>query len=225
MSLVRDMQQITERTYQQWSGINLEEFIIGRQRFADLSALCHAETCGLSDHARVFFRKVSENLYVAIYFSEPLISQLEKHDPRRGLSERNITQFMIFVEEINHGLHGAIKFQDGSKDIIREAFIRDLELQARVDTYQVLKFFLAYFNPSNKLEKFDRLWIQHHLFGRNEWDYASRTLRSRYDETNWLGEKYTRFLDSMSKEERLSELRRFREMDYPTKAQYVRFLP
>jgi len=225
MSLLSDLQHITERTYQQWSGIKLEDFIIGRKRFVHLSARCHSAPNELSEVARVFFRKISDHLYLAIYFSEPLILQLEKHDPRRGLTEENIVPFMIFIEEINHGLHAAIKFQSGQHEIQKEEFIRDLELQAKIDTYQIVKFFLAYFNPTRQLEHFDRLWLRHHLFERGDYDYRSQNLRYRYRESNWLGSKYARFVDSIPPGDRLQELKRFRRMDYSTKSRYIRFLP
>jgi len=225
MSLLSDLQQITERTYQQWSGIKLEDFIIGKQRFAHLADLGREENRELSEVARVFFRTISDQLYLAIYFSESLIAHLERHDPRRGLTEKNITPFMIFIEEINHGLHAAIKFQSGQHEIQEEEFIRDLELQAKVDTYLIVKFFLAYFNPTRRLEHFDRLWLRHHLFERGNYHYRSQNLRYRYEESNWLGGKYARFVDSIPPEDRLQELRQFRAMDYHTKSQYIRLLP
>lgn len=225
MSLLKELQQLTERTYQKSSGINLEDFIIGRRRFSDLSSKCRMEVKELSDIARVFFRKSGEKLYLAIYFSEQLVSTLEVNDPRKGLNERNIYPFMVFIEEINHGIHAAIKFLAGEQEIQREEFIRDLELLAKIDTYQILKFFLAYFNPSNKLENFDRLWIKHHLFERTIFDYEHPGLSARYAETNRLGEKYTRFLDGIVPSHRLKEMRRFREMSYPVKARYIEMLP
>lgn len=225
MSLLRELQQITERTYRQVTGINLEEFIIGYQRFQALSKLCAAETHELSDVARVFFRILDDKLYMAIYFSNEVISALERHDPRRGLSEQNIEPFMVFVEEVNHGVHAALKFSAGDTEIRREEFIRDLELLAKIDTYQVLKFFLAYFNASRQLEQFDRLWLRFHLFERQDFSYRSRTLAERYREVNYLGEKFTRFLDSLTPESRLGEMRRLRRLPYPAKTRYIQMLP
>ncbi len=225
MSLLRELQQITERTYRQYSGINLEHFVIGNQRFADLSRQCRRDVFELPDVARVFFRCSGDFLYLAIYFSETLISQLELNDPRRSLNERNIIPFLVFIEEINHGVHGAIKFLRGERGIEKEEFARDLELMSKIDTYQTVKFFLAYFNPSNRLEKFDRLWIKHHLFERARLDYVSQALNRRYSEANHLGEKYTRFLDGLKPQDRLQEMRQFQQLRYLAKAAYIRMLP
>ncbi|MFQ6113429.1 MAG: hypothetical protein ACE5NG_04985 [bacterium] len=225
MSLLKELQQITERTYQKSSGINLEEFIIGKRRFMDLSEICSEETRQYSSLARIFFRVVGGRLYMAIYYSEPMISVLEANDPRKGLSEKNIYPFVVFIEELNHAVHAAMKFLSGQREIQNEEFIRDLELLAKIDTYQILKFFVAYFNQSKRLEKFDRLWLRHHLFERSEFSYHSPNLAMRYYETNWLGEKYTRFLDGLPPKHRLNEIRRFRALDYPMKKRYIQMLP
>ncbi len=225
MTLLKELQDITERTYRAVTGINLEEFVIGRRRFQDLSRLCAAEVQELSDAARVFFRVLDGRLYMAIYFSKEVIALLEENDPRRGLSEKNIEPFMVFVEEINHGVHAALKFSSGEREVADEAFIRDLELLAKIDTYQVLKFFVAYFNASRQLENFDRLWLRFHLFERGDYSYESRVLAERYLEVNRLGEKFTRFLDTLPPEHRLAEIRRFRRLPYPAKTRYIRMLP
>lgn len=225
MSLLRDLQQITERTYRAYSGLNLEHFIIGRQGFRTLSALASEESQELSDLARVFFRVMEDRLYMAIYYSEHIISLLERYDPRRGLHEKNIYPFVVFVEEMNHALHAALKFLSGTRQMKEEPFIRDLELLAKVDCYQVLKFFMAYFNPSRRLEKWDRLWIRYHLFERADYGYDSVNLSERYREVNGLGEKYTRYLDALRPEDRISELRSFRQFDYGQKQRYIHLLP
>ena len=77
MSLLKELQQITERTYQESTGINLEKFIIGKQRFQDLSELAGTQTRELSEVARMFFRVNEDNLFLAIYFSESVISTLD----------------------------------------------------------------------------------------------------------------------------------------------------
>lgn len=225
MSLLKEIQEITERTYQRVSGVNLEEFIIGKRRFLDLSEICPTERKELSDIARIFFRVVDGRLYLAIYYSKQMISTLEENDPRKGLTERNIYPFVVFIEELNHAIHAALKFLAGEQEIQNEAFIRDLELLAKIDTYQILKFFLAYFNKSKQLEYFDRLWLRYHLFERCDFSYSHPNLVMRYYETNRLGEKYTRYLDGLTSMHRLSEIRRFREMSYPLKKRYIQMLP
>src|SRR5260370_7964426 len=102
----------------------------------------------LSELARTFLRRAGDQLYVGIYYSRWLIEQLEQHDPRAGLGDRNIRSLIMFVEELNHALHAALQFKKGMREIASEDFARNLKLQAQVDTYLVLILFVAFFrNP------------------------------------------------------------------------------
>ncbi len=224
MSLLAQIQQITERTYRQSTGVNFENYLIGYSRFRDLSRVAFGAEA-LSEIARVFFRTVRNRLYLAIYFAEDLIKILEQNDPRRGISEKNITAFIIFIEEINHAVHGALKFLEGRRDIRTEPFIRDLEIQAKVDTYLLLKYFVAYFNATRQLEQMDRLWLKYHVFESQDFSYPDQRIAERYMEAVEIGEKFIRFLESLPPEERPEELSRFRQMDYQAKKNYVAFLP
>ncbi len=224
MSLFAQIQRLTEKTHRIAVGVNFEEYLIGYRRFRHLSR--HARfSDALSEVARVFFRVVQGKLYLAIYFHRELIRLLERHDPRRGLSEKNIQAFIVFVEEINHAVHGARKFLEGHKNIAEESFLRDLEILAKVDTYLLLKYFVAAFNDSKQLEKLDRLWLRHHVFEKQDFDYPQREIAERYFEAVEIGERFSRFLESLSPEERPAELARFRRMDYHGKKRYVSYLP
>jgi hypothetical protein len=223
MSLLADIQTLTERTYHP-TGVNFEEFLISRERFRYLSQF-DRRSRELPDLARVFFRIARGRLHVGIYYSAELIEALEVHDPRTGLSEKNITAFRVFIEEINHAVHGALKFMEGQTNIHGENFVRDLELQAKIDGYFLLKYFVAYFNPSRQLEQMDRLWLRHHLFECDDINYESPQLAGLYSEALALSEKYTRFVDGLPPHERLQECRRFRRLPYEIKKRYIRLLP
>jgi hypothetical protein len=223
MSLLADIQTLTERTYHP-TGVNFEEFLISRERFWYLSQF-DRRSRELPDLARVFFRIARGRLHVGIYYSTELIEALETHDPRTGLSEKNITAFRVFVEEINHAVHGALKFMEGQTNIHGESFVRDLELQAKIDCYFLLKYFVAYFNKSRQLEQMDRLWLRHQLFECDDTNYDSQELSAIYAEALQCGEKYTRFLDALPPAERLQEIRWFRSLPYEIKRQYINLLP
>jgi len=223
MSLLADIQQLTERTYHS-TGVNFEKFLISRERFRYLSQF-DQRARELSSWARVFFRVVRGRLHVGIYYSTELIAALETHDPRAGVSEKNIAAFRVFIEEINHAVHGALKFMEGQNTICGENFVKDLELQAKIDTYFLLKYFLAYCNASRQLEQMDRLWLRHHLFERDDTHYDSPALIAIYSEALLFGDKYTRFVDGLPPQERLDEIRRFRRLPYEMKTQYINLLP
>jgi hypothetical protein len=220
-TLFSQIQQLFERTYAQ-VGINLEECLIYRRRCRQLSTLAGASAAELNELARTFLRTANDQLYVGIYYSRWLIEQLEEHDPRAGLTNRNIGSLIAFVEEINHALHAALKFRNGRRRIGSEEFARDLELQARVDTYLVLLLFVAFFRKTQRVSRADRRWLRFHLFeSQNPHAYRDGTLRGRYLETTELAASYTRFLDTLNGLRRVEEIRRFRALDYDAKKRHI----
>ena len=224
-TLFSQIQKLFERTYAQ-VGINLEDCLIDERRCAHLSRLAGANARELSELARTFLRRADDQLYVGIYYSRWLIEQLERHDPRAGLSDRNIRSLIAFVEEINHALHAALQFNKGEREIATEDFARNLELQARVDTYLVLLLFVAFFRKTQKVSRTDRRWLRFHLFAaENPGAFHSLNLRNRYLETTELAARYTEFLDTLNAMRRLEEIRAFRSLDYGAKKQRVLALP
>ena len=220
-TLFSQIQKLFERTYAQ-VGINLEECLIDQRRCRQLSKLAGASAIELSELGRTFLRTANDQLYVGIYYSHWLIEQLEEHDPRAGLTNQNIRSLIAFVEEINHALHAALKFRNGRRRIASEDFARDLELQARVDTYLVLLLFVAFFRKTQRVSRTDRRWLRFHLFeSENPTAFRDSNLRGRYLETTELAASYTRFLDTLNGLRRVEEIRTFRALDYHAKKQRI----
>lgn len=216
-TLFSQVQRLFERTYAQ-VGINLEDCLIDQHRCAQLTRAAGASERELSELARTFLRRADDQLYVGIYYSRWLIEQLERHDPRAGLSDHNIRSLIAFVEEINHALHAALQFKQGAREIHSEDYARNLELQAQVDTYLVLLLFVAFFRKTQKVSRADRRWLRFHLFASHHpGGYRSENLRGRYLETTELASSYTTFLDTLNGMRRLDEIRTFRSLDYGAK--------
>lgn len=224
MSLLKEIQRLTENTYRCYSEINLEDFLIGRKRFYQLAELTSSRDKQLSNLARVFFRFSSDNLLLALYYSESLIQILEEFDPRRGLNENNIIAFIIFLEELSHAVHLSLRFREGLLSLRNENLIRDLELQAKVDAYLILEFFLSYFKGSRRLELLDKIWLRSHLFNNDEAIFDDPVLKERYREVNIFGEKFVCFLDNLKPAKRLAQLRHFRKLSYLQKSLLIRKL-
>ncbi len=220
-TLFADVQRLFERTYAA-VGINLEECLIDHKRCGQLSRLAGASARELSELARTFLRTADDQLYVGIYYSRWLIDQLERHDPRHGLSDVNIRSLIVFVEEINHALHASLQFKSGVRQIKAEDFARNLELQAQVDTYMVLLLFVAFFRRTQKLSRTDRRWLRFHMFNRlKPGAYSDRNLRGRYLETAELAASYTAYLDTLNGMRRVEELRAFHKLGYDEKKQRI----
>jgi hypothetical protein len=224
-TLFSQIQKLFERTYAQ-AGINLEDCLIDRHRCAQLAILAGRSARELNELARTFLRLAGDRLYVGIYYSRWLIEQLERHDPRAGLSEFNISSLIAFVEEINHALHAALHFRSGTREIASEDFARNLELQAQVDTYLVLLLFVAFFRKTQRVSRTDRRWLRFHLFERQCPEaFRDRNLRARYLETTALASTYTHYLDTLNGIRRLDEIQRFRSLDYSKKKKRILTLP
>lgn len=220
-TLFHDIQHLFERTYAR-VGINLEECLIDGQRCRQLSALAGAQAAELSMLARTFLRAADGHLRVGIYYSNWLIEQLEKHDPRSGLTDENIRPLIAFVEEINHALHGALRFQKGEVPERGEDYARNLELQAGVDTYLVLLLFVAFFRKPGKITRADRRWLRFHMFdSRPGSSFRNNTIKARYTETTLLAKKYTRYLEGLTALRRIEEIRIFHALDYGCKRERI----
>jgi hypothetical protein len=216
-TLFADITRLLERTYAS-AGIALEDCLIGRERCRQLTRLAGAQARELSEIARTFLRHSGDHLSIGIYYSRWLIEQLERHDPRQGLSDANIGHLIAFVEEIDHALHAALAFRRGARDIATEDFARNLELQARVDTYLVLLLFIGFFRRTQRVSRTDRRWLRFHLFQReNPSAFVDANLRARYLETNELAHRYTRVLDALNAARRVDEIRIFHALEYTGK--------
>src|SRR5437879_9929158 len=208
-TLFSQIQKLFERTYAH-VGINLEDCHIDRTRCAQLSVIAGKSARELSELARTFLRRAGDQLYVGIYYSRWLIEQLELHDPRAGLGDRNIRSLIMFVEELNHALHAALQFKRGIREIRSEDFARNLELQAQVDTYLVLLLFVAFFRKTQRVSKADRRWLRFHLFARQcPKAFRDPNLRGRYLQTGQLAASYMRSLATLNRVRPRDQLRRF----------------
>lgn len=220
-TLFSEIQRLFERTYAS-VGINLEQCLIDGPRCRQLSALAGAQAAELSMLARTFLRASDGHLRVGIYYSHWLIEQLEEHDPRAGLNDANINALIPFVEEINHAMHAALRFQRGEIPGPDEDYACNLELQAQVDTYLVLLLFVAFFRQPGKITRADRRWLRFHMFDSpHAGAFRDKTLRARYAETTLLAKSYTRYLETLAASRRVEEIRVFHALGYDDKRRHI----
>ncbi len=213
-TLFREIQTLFERTYV-GVGVNLEDCLVDTNRSRQLAALAGAQAAELAAHARTFLRAADGQLRIGIYYSAWLIEQLEAHDPRAELGDHNIRELIAFVEEINHALHAAIQFQNGTEPTRTEDYARNLELQAQVDTYLVLILFMTFFRKPGELAARDRKWLRYHLFeSKTPSAYADPQLVARYSETTRLAKTYVHYLESLAAARRVDEIRQFHALTY-----------
>jgi hypothetical protein len=219
MTLLREIQMLLERTYSPVP-INLEACIIGESRCAVLNRLAGQEAEHLAPAGRTFLRQAGDSLYVAIFYSRPVIAELEANDPRQALNERNISALITFIEEIAHGVQAALLFDEGEREIDSEAYARNLETQARIDTYLVLCKF-AHLICGDPVPRRVGSWLRRQLFDDSHRRFATPQLRARYGAAQRCALGFLRHLRRVPLAQRHETLREFRALSWNQKFNFV----
>ncbi len=216
--LIKELQRKIEKTYALNTGItNIEQYIIGDKGYEEFYAKEKIRMV-VNSHsgAKVLIRDAGETLKVSIYYPDELIRELESNDPRLGLHDGNVDLCASFVEELDHFLFIAQNYKQN-----RPFSLLELELQANVTKYLVLKYFIALQNKSIKLSKFDKEYIRYHLFYKRKYDIEDTSERKRYEDAVKFGMMYTKHIDLLPQEDRLRDLRQFSRMTCPSKIRHI----
>jgi hypothetical protein len=220
MTLLREIQTLLERTYAPVS-IDLESCLIGESRCAALNRMAGESAARLAPGGRTFLRQAGDSLYVAIFYSRPVIAELEANDPRHALNERNISALITFIEEIAHGVQAALLFHEGEREIDSEAYARNLETQARIDTYLVLSKFAHLLCGEGKIPRRVGAWLRRQLFDNSHRRFATPRLRARYGAARRCALGFLRHLRRLPLANRHDALREFRALNWPEKIEFV----
>ncbi len=219
MTLLREIQTLLERTYAPVP-IDLEACVIGESRCAVLNRLAGERAEGLAPSGRTFLRQGGDSLYVAIFYARPVIAELEANDPRRAINERNISALITFIEEIAHGVQAALLFHEGEREIGSEAYARNLETQARIDTYLVLSKFAQLF-CGDPIPRPVGAWLRRQLFDGSHRRFATPLLRERYGAAQRCALGFLRHLRRIPVAWRQKALRDFRALSWARKIAFV----
>ena len=216
--LIKELQRKIEKTYALDTGItNIEQYIIGDKGYKEFYAKEKIRTVVKSySGSKVLIRDAGDTLKVSIYYPDELIRELESNDPRLGLHDGNVDLCASFVEELDHFLFIAQNYKQN-----RPFSLLELELQANVTKYLVLKYFVALQNKSLKLSKFDKEYIRYHLFYKRKYDIEDASEKKRYEDAGKFGMIYTKYIDLLPQEDRLRDLRQFSRMTCPSKIRHI----
>jgi hypothetical protein len=212
-TLLGQCQRLLENTYGARSGVDFGDFVVGADRCRQLSERVSGEhQSEYGDGGRFFYYLSGGDLRMAIFYTDELIARLEAHDPRRGLGEANVLQFVVFLEEISHALHTSLTFRENRRRLMRPSFPAELEVQAKIDVFLALVFFLQRLEGSERLSPAARRWIEANLFDRWATAYASPDLARRYAVAVQMGRQAIAYLDSVPSPARLAAVRRLRSL-------------
>ena len=220
MTLLREIQLLLERTYAP-AAVDLDACVIGEGRCAVLNRLAGETATHLAPGGRTFLRQAGDSLHVAIFYARPVIAELEQNDPRQALNERNISALITFVEEIAHGVQAALLFLEGERALGSEDFARNLEAQARIDTYLVLSKFAHLLGGKRKIPPSVGVWLRRQIFDRSHTRFSSPRLRARYGAAQRCALAFLRRLRRVPMESRRETLREFRALSWPAKLEFV----
>jgi len=219
MTLLREIQTLLERTYAPVP-INLETCVIGESRCAVLNRMAGENSAQLAPGGRTFLRQAGDSLYVAIFYARPVIAELEENDPRQAINERNISALITFIEEIAHGVQAALLFHEGEREIETEAYARNLETQARIDTYLVLSKF-AHMFCGDPIPRPVGAWLRRQLFDGSHRRFASSRMRARYGAAQKCALAFLKQLRRVPLTRRHETLREFRALTWRGKLAFV----
>jgi len=211
-SLLGQCQRLLENTYGARTGVNLEDFIVGAGRYRQLSARTGEHESEYGEGGRFFYYLSGGDLRMAIFYTDELIERLEQHDPRRGLGEANVLEFVVFLEELSHALHTSLTFRENRRRLMSRSFLAELEVQAKIDVFLALVFFLQRLEGAERLSPAARRWIDANLFDRWATAYASPELARRYALALGMGRQAIAYLDGLPSHARLHAVRRLRSL-------------
>ncbi|HEV8200748.1 MAG TPA: hypothetical protein VGS03_12065 [Candidatus Polarisedimenticolia bacterium] len=214
LPLVPALQSIIERTYGLEPLVgDVAPYLIGD---AGLRAMARAgaETAGEPGRPRLLLRPEGEGMRAVIYYPDALVTHLERHDPRRGLDDRNIDAFAMLVEELDHLLTVASRLASG-----RPLRLLELEMHALVTKYLVVLHLLGRLTGRRRISEFHRAWTRHHLFEKYADGGDAESVR--YLEAARLASRYVRWLDRLTAVARHAELRRFHARPFAEQTRHI----
>jgi hypothetical protein len=132
-----------------------------------------------------------------------------------------VPALITFIEEIAHGVQAALLFHEGEREIDSEAYARNLEAQARVDTYLVLSKF-AHLFCGDPIPRSVGAWLRRQLFDDSHRRFATPQLRARYGGAQRCALGFLRHLRRLPLADRHATLREFRALSWSQKLRYVR---
>ena len=234
LSLIESLQRLIERTYDLRTGVtDIGRFLIGDDGFRciygalDEAGLIRDKVLqggggspiasgASSGAARLLMRTRDEGLAVSLYLPDSLVACLERNDPTRGIDDGNVDAFNTLVEELDHFLVIADRWN--TRGVVS---LLDMELHANITKYLVLKMFVAKLRRTQRLASDDALWVRRQVFEAGEFVEPDPEVRSRYRDAARFGARYAAHLDAMPRTARLPELRRFHRMTPQEKVAHI----
>jgi hypothetical protein len=205
--MLAEIQQGLEQLYRIETEVDVRDFVIDESR---RQALVGADAAGAeATREQLLVRMQGGELELGLYVDDRALRNLERHDPRRGLDQRNLDDFCLTLEGVSHFVYVIHRARQD-----RPVTGLELELQAEVDKYLACVLLTWDDRPAPELRAM--------LFGRVRFLAANDNERERYVAANRLADRYCRTLEDRFLSRRrlalaLEEARRFYRLDQAAK--------
>ena len=220
--LILVLQQLIENTFDMESGIqDASRYVLGdrgvRKVYGRRKIIHFVE--GLHSRAMLLVREEGGAVLANIYYPDKMIRKLEEYNPLVRLDERNIDEFLVFTEELDHLLTLGQKRRRGE-----EATLLEMELHSNVTKELAAKHFIGRQASVGDIGEAGRRWVRFHVFEKFGCQVEDGRVRGRYNDAARYAVRYLDHLHSLLPRERIKALRRFDKMSPPVKIRFIESL-
>ncbi len=209
------LQRGLETLYRIETNLDVRQYMVSDHERTHTLAPAQGSGAQRRPREQLLISHAGDELSVGLYLDAQAIANLERHDPRLGLSERNFGDFCLAVEGVSHFLYVALC---AAAD--RSVTALELELQAEVD-----KFVSCVLLDPGAGRGADELraWLFDRVSFANDLDADER---ARYQTANGQARKYAgalerRYLRGRDVPAMLAELRTFYRLPLEAKLGHI----
>ena len=208
--MLDDIQRGLETLYRVETELDVRDFLLdaaARDSFAPTR----------SPREQLLIAESDGGLELGLFLDAAVLDNLAARDPRRGLDDGNLSDFLLMVEGVSHFVYLAWRARAR-----RQVSALELELQAEIDKYVLLALEGDRFDATTSRVLHERLYERVHFC-----DPEGTEAGDRYRMANDLAARMVRRLEVLYAEKgRFAELRdalsRFYRMGQADKLQFVR---
>lgn len=213
--LLKQVQNQLESLYGIGIRERVEEFIIGKDEALDL--LQPPSEIKIPKELFLVRESQEDMVEVALFLDQKLIHNLEKNDPFESLNRENLSDFCILIEGISHFVYYLWK---AHKEIPITQL--EMELQAEIDKFLMLFFYLRSDNQNMSSESFFKaLFEDFQLFAE-----LSEQEKERYQTASDLACRYCyqlqqKYQNNQEITQMLEEIRAFYKWSQSAKIKHI----
>jgi hypothetical protein len=213
-SVLARLQRGLEKLYRVETRLDVQHFVVNERERSQ--ALADGEgSGGRRPREQLLVAHAGDEVSLALYLDAGALSNLERHDPGRGLGEHNFGDFCLAVEGVSHFIYVVLCAAAN-----RLVTALELELQAEVDKFVacvLLDEAVAHSPRELRARLYHQVRYAHDLDGDE---------RARYTTANDQARAYAGFLDrrylqQQRRHEMLAELRLFYRLSLEAKLGHI----